>query len=108
MEYGEICNNTAQNNGGGIYTKDDDISYEHVNSCGIEWKEIIVYIKNGKVSNNASENDGGGIYTKGTSFFTECGEISNNIANRGGGIYMEHTSFNMEDRKSTRLNWGDS
>lgn len=113
MEYGEICNNTAQNNGGGIYTKDNDTFYEHINGCGIEWGgDVIVYIKNGKISNNTSENDGGGIYTKGhtvgTTFFTECGEISNNIANRGGGIYMEHTSFNMEGETAVVGNTANS
>lgn len=90
MEAGEISDNTAKVNGGGIY------SNKKVN------------IEGGSINGNHADKDGGGVYsTSGSTFNHSGGTIALNTAGEnsvseseglpgnGGGVYVSGSTFNL-------------
>lgn len=77
-----IANNTAAENGGGIYLYQSELTCTNIGSIKIRWNE-------------ANEN-GGGIYAVGSSLRvivhsiqSSLLDIVNNKAKNGGGLYLE-------------------
>ena len=84
MNGGTISDNTATNDGGGVYV-DQDGTFN---------------MSDGTISGNTATNyDGGGVYMDGT-FTMTGGTISDNTANRtGGGVYVtgSNSKFTLEN-----------
>ena len=88
LNHGEVTNNSASLNGGGIYVSKGDVTYNN--------------IENGKsliVSGNSAAS-GAGIYIKGGSLEMAHGTITDNYttgSGNGGGIYIENGDFTIKD-----------
>ena len=82
----QIEENTALNNGGGLYI---------TQSAPTAGSNGTTKIESGNVTNNTATNFGGGIYhtgPNGTCNVSGNGTISNNTAANGGGIYIDDGS----------------
>jgi len=89
MNGGGIENNTATEDGGGVY-----IITEYGGNADFK-------LNGGYINGNTAQNDGGGIYSKtnGASCNTLTdmtgGSIEENTAKNGGGVYLRNSGFTM-------------
>jgi len=94
---GEIFNNTANRDGGGVYssgtftmqggTISGNIAY---NGGGVSGS---LTMENGTISGNTARTNGGGVHASGA-FSMQNGYISGNIANeQGGGVYVDDGGY---------------
>lgn len=115
MTGGEISKNTAESNGGGVYTrifttfnmKGGTIGGESESDANTAPKGGGAYVyrsyfnmSGGTISNNKG-TDGGGVYV----YFLDCnnnmtgGEISRNTAENGGGVYV----YDSDSRRTFKI-----
>ena len=95
---GAICNNTAQNNGGGLYLGEKthfeirgtgEISGNRaVDGAGVYVAMGTADINGGGIHGNAASNDGGALYIRGAVNMT-AGSVHENVAVNGGGVYVK-------------------
>lgn len=84
INYGSVKNNTAVNNGGGVYHKSGTVSIAHNSG------------NTGSVDGNTAGNYGGGVYSQaGTLGLRNGGSISGNSAVNGGGVYKVGGTFDF-------------
>ena len=106
LNHGEVNNNSASVNGGGIYVSKGDVTYSKVeigksltvkmnsaaNGAGIFIKDGSLEMAHGTISQNSitGTGNGGGIYIENGNFTINAGEISgNSVGNgNGGGVYI--------------------
>ena len=92
LNHGEVKENSAAGDGGGIYVSKGDVTYSIPEEGEEEGKPIVV-------SRNTATN-GAGIYIKDGDLHIANGTITKNIVNgtgNGGGIYIENGDFTIED-----------
>ena len=70
-----ISNNTARNNGGGVY-----------NSSTPRFTQCLI-------GNNVAGANGGGVYNSGQSTFNNCNIVRNSAASNAGGIYTSSSTL---------------
>ena len=89
IEGGEIHDNTATNNGGGVFMgKTTSISGGVVLDQDPE-----IHISGGSIYDNHADNNGGAIYLESGTFEMTAGSLEGNTAsNYGGGVYVTEVS----------------
>ena len=106
LNHGEVKNNSASLNGGGIYVSKGDVTYNNVEAgtslivsensaasgAGIYIKDGSLKMAHGTITNNhtTGTGNGGGIYIENGDFTINAGEISGNTVSNGngGGVYI--------------------
>ena len=87
---GILTNNTASNNGGGVY----------VDNSGT------LTMSGGEISKNKA-NNGGGVYVKDGTFTMSGGTITNHTVNFGGGVHLNGGTFTMSGTAKISSNTAD-
>ncbi|MDE6245096.1 MAG: right-handed parallel beta-helix repeat-containing protein [Treponemataceae bacterium] len=112
IENTEISDNTANNNGGGVYVNNGTLTMNtgtiggntaNVNGGGIYVTDgATVTMSGGTIGGNKASQDGGGVYITGntdnaSTFKMNDGKIGDeNIAQNGGGVYVnDNSTFTM-------------
>lgn len=112
LNHGEVKNNSASLNGGGIYVSKGDVTYNNMeigtslivsensaaSGAGIYIKDGSLKMAHGTITNNhtTGTGNGGGIYIENGDFTINAGEISGNTVSNGngGGVYIVGSSGN--------------
>ena len=106
LNHGEVKDNSASANGGGIYVSKGDVTYSTVeegksivvsgnsaeNGAGIYIKDGNLYMANGTITQNhiTGTGNGGGIFIENGDFTIDAGEVSGNTlaSGQGAGVYI--------------------